>query len=129
MKERLFELLEKAQEEKPQLPYLSPYTEEVIADYLLANGVIVPPVTVGQTVWVYSQTAKNIYKNTVICIKVEGASRHKNKISVKYTNQWGETSIRKFSWAQIGKQVFLTEQGAVDALAENMRKGATDERN
>lgn len=95
---------------------------EVIADNLLENGVIVPPVKAGQTVWVYNQTNNNIYKNTVICIKVEGTSRYKNKISVKYTNQRGEISIRKFAWSQIGKQVFLTEQEAVEALAERSGK-------
>lgn len=90
----------------------------IIAEELLCAGVIVPPVVVGQTVWVYNQTAKNIYRNTVICIKIAGTSKYANKISVKYINQRGETSIRKFAWSQIGKQVFLTEQEAVEALAE-----------
>lgn len=89
-----------------------------IADHLLTNGVVLPPVSVGQTVWVYNQTANNIYRNTVICIKIAGTSKYANKISVKYINQRGETSIRKFAWSQIGKQVFLSEEEAVQALVE-----------
>ena len=91
---------------------------ERIADHLLANGVIVPPVSVGQTVWVYNQTTNNIYRNTVIGIKIFGTGKNANKIIVKYVNQRGETSDRKFAWSQIGKQVFLSEEDAVQALAE-----------
>lgn len=91
---------------------------EIIAEELLREGVVLPPVNVGQTVWVYNQTANNIYRNTVICIKIAGTSKYANKISVKYINQRGETSIRKFAWSQIGKRVFLSEEEAVQALVE-----------
>lgn len=91
---------------------------ENITDDLLANGVIVPPVKIGQTVWVYNKSANNIYKNRVVCIKINGKGKCSNTIVVEYRNQYGESSCRKFTWAQIGKQVFLTEQEAVEALAE-----------
>lgn len=100
-----------------------PYAE-VYADFLLANGVIVPPVNIGQPVWVYNATTNNIYENKVVCIKIMGASKYKNRIVVEYHNQYGESSCRKFTWAQIGKQVFLTEEEAVNALV----KGAQNER-
>lgn len=117
MRDRLKELIK----DSTHYGYDDEFLLDRVTDYLLENGVIVPPVKAGQTVWVYNQTNNNIYKNTVICIKVEGTSRYKNKISVKYTNQRGEISIRKFAWSQIGKQVFLTEQEAVEALAERNR--------
>lgn len=95
--------------------------DEDIADHLLANGVIVPPVKVGDTVWVYNQSSNNVYENKVVCIKIFGTSKYKNSIVLEYRNQYSETSRRKFTWAQIGKQVFLTEQEAVDALVERSK--------
>ena len=89
-----------------------------IVDHLLANGAFLPPVKVRQTVWIYNQTAGKIYQNTVIGIYVVGTSRNKNAIKVEYVNKFGESSCRKFTWAQIGKQVFLTEEEAKKALAE-----------
>lgn len=91
---------------------------EIIAQELLCEGVVLPPVSIGQTVWVYNQTTNNIYRNTVIGIQIFGTGKHANKIIVKYVNQRGETSDRKFAWAQIGKQVFLSEEEAVQALVE-----------
>lgn len=44
-RERLIELMEPFAEEFPW------YQTAEVADYLLANGVIVPPVKVGDTVW------------------------------------------------------------------------------
>ncbi len=88
------------------------------AAYLIANGVIVPPVKVKQTVWVYNQTTCKIYQNTVIGIYVNGASPNRNAIKVEYINKYGESSCRKFTWAQIGKQVFLSREEAEKALAE-----------
>lgn len=100
---------------------------EAIADYLLDNGIIVPPVKVGQTVWVCNPSKNNIYKNKVVCVKIVGTSEHKNHITVEHHNQCGESSCRKYHWSQIGKQVFLTEPEAIEALAECLRKGATDD--
>ena len=91
---------------------------ENIASDLIAGGVIVPPVEVKQTVWVYNQTTGKIYPNTVIGIYVQGSSRYRNAIKVEYINKYGESSCRKFTWAQIGKQVFLSEEEAKKALAE-----------
>lgn len=91
---------------------------ESIADHLLANGVIVPPVQLKQTVWVYNQMTGKIYPNTVVGINIKGTSPYKKAIKLEYINKFGEMSCRKFTWAQIGKQVFLTEKEAEAALAE-----------
>lgn len=112
-KERLVEILHKYGTETTEgLPF------EELADYLLANGVIVPPCKVGDVVWVYNQHANQIFKNTVVCIKMRGEGKCKNTISLEYRNVHGETSCRKFTWSQIGKQVFLTREEAEAKLKE-----------
>ena len=122
MRDRLIELLKSGVKQLEHQAGARTFGD--LADHLLANGVIVPPVSVGQTVWVYNATTNNIYENKVVCIKIMGASKYKNRIVVEYHNQYGEFSCRKFTWAQIGKQVFLTEEEAVNALV----KGAQNER-
>lgn len=107
MRDRLIELIK---------DIVHPYFAETIADHLLANGVIVPPCKVGDTVWVHNQTAGKIFKNTVVGIFVSGASPHRNGIKCEYRNICGETSNRKFTFAQIGKTVFLTREEAEQAL-------------
>lgn len=128
MRDRLIELLKtphKAEKLRDHGMAISRYEsdtpEAMIADFLLANGVMLPPVSIGQTVWVYNQTTNNIYRNTVIGIQIFGTGKNANKIIVKYVNQRGETSDRKFTWAQIGKQVFLTEEEATNALVERTK--------
>ena len=110
MRDKLVELIEDVQ-------YMGGL-EEKLADHLLDNGIVVPPVNVGQTVWVYNKSTQNIYKNTVVGLKIMGKSKYKNLIVVEYRNPYGESSSRKFTWAQIGKQVFLTEEAAVDAMTK-----------
>lgn len=117
MRDRLKELIK----DSTHYGYDDEFLLDRVTDYLLANGVIVPPVNIGQTVWVFNATTNNIYENKVVCINIMGASKYKNRIVVEYRNQYGESSCRKFTWAQIGKQVFLTEQEAVEALAERNR--------
>ena len=122
MKDRLIGLLTKTFDEQYQKRML--ITPQHTADHLIDNGVIVPPVNAGQTVWVYNQSTNNVYENKVICIKIASTNKYKNSITVEYRNKCGETSRRKFTWAQIGRQLFLTEEDAVDALV----KGVTNER-
>lgn len=109
MRERLIELIESTR-------YWGSGTSEEIADYLLANGVIVPPCKVGDTVWVYNSITGKIYENTVVCIKMRSKGACRNTMSLEYTNAHKETSCRKFKWAQVGKQVFLTKEEAETAL-------------
>jgi hypothetical protein len=92
------------------------------ARYLLANGVIVPPVKVGQTVWVCNHHTGNVYENRVDGIYITGASGWKNTVRLEYKNRLGEVQYRKFVWKQIGKSVFLTREEAEQAL-----KGGAEE--
>lgn len=126
MRDRLIELLKETFEYTKGTCIDFDEAAEINADHLIANGIVAPPVKVGQTVWVYNQSRNNVYKNTVVSVKIGGESLYKNKITVEYRNACGESSYRKYTWAQIGKQVFFTEREAVEALAEHLRKGATD---
>ena len=87
-----------------------------LADYLLANGVIVPPCKVGQTVYEIQPTRKRTQEYEVTTVKYNG-------------NYWWFTWILKdregiygnvegFSSHQIGKTVFLTKDEAEEKLKE-----------
>jgi hypothetical protein len=74
---------------------------EWLADYLLANGVIVPPCKVGDTV--YQIDGVRVYESTI-----------KNVIY--------DTNGVAFDEDAIGKTVFLTREEAEKALAETTDK-------
>ena len=66
MRDRLIELIEHTR-------YWGSGTSAEIADYLLANGVIVPPVKVGDKVYIVAELSKRIVECTVIgCWMCEG---------------------------------------------------------
>ena len=80
---------------------------ERIADYLLANGVIVPPCKVGDIVYLFYPVRKGIYEAVVdeICL-----TEKSNFIVTRdlYFNRRQSIFIE-----QIGKTVFLTKEEAV----------------
>lgn len=86
---------------------------ESIADYLLANGVIVPPCKVGDTVYIISDYTNEILDRLIIGIIIK-----KDGYDFIFDTQssWSDTDI--------GKTVFLTHEEAEKAL----REGATDEK-
>lgn len=100
MREKLIELL---QEE-----FYDEYDFAAIADHLIENGVIVPPVKVGQTVWY--QWEALLDNGTVFAIGIDG--RNKMWISVRYIS--GLTYYHTSD--DIGKTVFLTKEAAEAAL-------------
>lgn len=87
-----------------------------IADYMISHGVIFPPCKVGDTVWVLNQTRGCIYENKVTGIYITGTADYRNSIRLEYTNQHGEKSFRKFTFRQIGKNIFYTREEAETAL-------------
>ncbi len=102
MREQLMQLLN---------PYLDgAVPDEVIrdiADHLLDNGVIVPPVKVGQTVWYIDRYTGNMETDTASYLTVTKSGVH---VQLVYHN-------RKF-WDiyRQGKDVFLTREAAEAAL-------------
>lgn len=113
MRDRLIELCREAQakylEEEPPVGDFGAY----LADHLLANGVIVPPVRIGQRVWYI----KGGYYNS--------AKKHPCEIEVTEINQkfcgkvlsWGFIANgTRYRFSSIGKTVFLTREEAEQAL-------------
>ena len=104
---------------------------EVYADYLLANGVIVPPVKVGGMVYVNPYTwgylsfsdyehcfihSKHfVIAEVVSIIKTRKQNLIKLKIYNKTTNT---TKYHRYPISSIGKTVFLTKEEAEQALKE-----------
>lgn len=112
MRDRLIEILS-----KPIYPKVGVDPAEVVADYLLDNGVIVPPVRVGQKVYRVNYYLGNYCEFTVRAIYFTEDKKYypKPHIIVQHELSQGRTRI---NFADIGKTVFLTREEAEKALAE-----------
>ena len=90
---------------------------EFIADYLLSNGVIVPPVKIGQTVYIIPKYNGNPYcvvkQDKVQMIGITSRGIH---IKARNKSNFNKTYM-------LGKTVFLTKLEAEKAL-EDMKGGA-----
>ena len=123
MRDRLIEILNKtvAITNEDSADYL-----EWLADELLANGVIVPPCKVGDTLWIRWSLSqghkKDIYPVKVYALRFDTKKNNK-RICVEghfkitsyggsYTHYYNGT----FAWESIGKTVFLTKEEAEKAL-------------
>ena len=119
-RERLIELLK-----KPIYPKVGVDPAEVVADFLLDNGVIVLPCKVGDTLWVlWSLTKarkKEVYPVEVYALRYDDK---KNNMRVcvegcfKYHENYKHFYRGTFLWENVGKTVFLTLEEAEKALAE-----------
>ena len=91
---------------------------EAIADHLLANGVIVPPCKVGDTVWfeLYGQIESAVIYHCTYELQCKGCL-----LSGAYAKDTRGIELR-FNANSIGKGVFLTREEAEQAL-----KGAQHE--
>lgn len=108
MRDRLIELLNRKYDhfcDQCGVNKDSHYTEN-LADYLLANGVIVPPVKVGQSIYRISINGKEIYGDWRI-IEL-----------IVYEDEMGflDDSDNWIDFEDIGKTVFLTKEEAEAAL-------------
>ena len=101
MRDRLIKLLEACSG-------LSNYTK---ADYLLANGVIVPPCMVGDMVYVLITSQNYIDESTVIGIIIG-----KNNDTLQFKDGSIYTIWDKAYDEHFGKTVFLTREEAEAAL-------------
>jgi hypothetical protein len=105
MRDRLIELIQDS------VGGCARHWAEIIADHLLAEGVIVPPCKVGQTVYVLGQTGHTptVLKGTVDQLVFNKNNPH---IDVGFENS--------FAWdyraEDFGKTVFLTREEAEQAL-------------
>lgn len=105
-RERLIEILS-----QPIFPKIGVDPAEVVADYLLNNGVIVPPVKIGQTVYSVEPCISQVFVGEVYEIF---QSRYG---TVCRSSRKGYYSLA-FPAESVGKTVFLTPEEAEKALAE-----------
>lgn len=81
---------------------------EIIADYLLSNGVIVPPCKVGDTAYLIGWFDATVKEEKILYLTYD--SRLNNLVF--------ETAMCLFDANQIGKFVFLNREAAEKALKE-----------
>ena len=91
-----------------------PQMDEVAA-FLLANGVIVPPCKVGDTVYYLPHTA--IFEATVISIEVNYYTNPQLWLTIEYC-LFSKHHYKTRIDLMLGKTVFLTKEEAEKALAE-----------
>lgn len=116
MRERLIELIRGARK-TTKGANCDLEREGLFADYLLANGVIVPPCKVGDTVYaIYLDypTEKRIYEAIVDEIYLS----QKPSLSAGYIviRDWRFNSRKALLFEHFGKTVFLTREEAEQAL-------------
>lgn len=108
-RERLIELLQSAQQENLNLLN---FEIDILADYLLANGVILPPCKVGQEVY-FIKNFFNFVKEP-IKEKVCGIKTYSDDMEFTFVTNMQ----RCFTENDIGKTVFLTKEEAEGKLKE-----------
>jgi hypothetical protein len=90
-----------------------------VADYLLANGVIVPPCKIGDMVYIIDEGDGECADDYVLGVKVLQFFINENGIALDLKLPLG---MRLNTWAVIGKNVFLTKEEAEKALAERSNR-------
>ena len=108
--------------------------EQMVADHLLANGVIVPPCKVGQTVYVIDDIVWHYeccdcehyhiggFGDPSECGRTIHGGKHPSCIKIK-EEVTTQHDIYYYLYAEkIGKTVFLTKEQAEKALAERSEK-------
>ena len=106
VRERLIDLMIEAKRTEPETGSFS----EHLADYLLANGVIVLPCKVGATVF---RILTNYYSRTK-CVKETEISR----IVIDNCRTWLFCQCSPTARSVLGKNVFLSREEAEKALKE-----------
>lgn len=119
-RDRLIELIEQAEGLKNND---FPSVEE-IADYLLANGVIVPPCKVGDVMYkvVNDKRVKRPYGCEVVGFWFSKDENCNNAHLVRYVNGVFDCSF-SVPLTDFGKTVFLTKEEAEQALKERVNNG------
>ena len=93
---------------------LTTYDITAIADYLLANGVIVPPYKVGQTVWYVCK-----HYNGSIEVMEGKISMLQQKADKSWKFRFSHnSSVWDFKTDEIGVKYFLTKEEAKEKLKE-----------
>ena len=96
------------------------HSAETIADYLLSEGVVVPPVKVGQTVYEIQPIRQRVQSYEITTLKWNGHYWWFTWIIKDHNGIYG--NVEGFSSRQIGKTVFLTREEAEKALKKGGAK-------
>ena len=115
MRERLIELLKKANYIVKRNGF--EFNANVMADYLLSEGVIVPPCKIGDVVYVTDIINGKICECEVISI-TGFAGEENTLIEYKTPKEVFDIFSYECPDTEIGKTVFLTKEEAEQALAE-----------
>ena len=115
-RERLIELQRKAFREWKNST-IDTFPLEFITDYLLANGVIVPPCKVGDTVYIIDSDEYGDYPY-VLDVKVSAVGREIGGIWATMDLPLGMKQSGYIGATDFGKTVFLTKEEAEQALKE-----------
>ena len=110
-RERLIDLMIEAKRTEPETGSFTDY----LADYLLANGIIVPPCHMGSVVYTKSGSKRIVEKIEVG--RVYNPERY-FYIFTAYSNKTLTKGYIRFFDYEIGKTVFLTREEAEKALKE-----------
>lgn len=109
MRERLIELISKVQ-------YMGGL-EEKLSDHLLANGVIVPPCKVGDTVYVVDGTTDRVVIGVITHLEYNIFTLPREWITVRAEYPFfGGLDFKNRIDLILGKTVFLTKEEAEQAL-------------
>ena len=128
-RERLIELIDtpnKASKIRHGNPIESERPSEILADYLLESGVIVPPCNVGDVVYADSRIIMNRESNGIIACSVISISKNRKhtlvKIAPVYSRRSGSRYNLRVPVSAFGKTVFLTQEEAEKALEEREKE-------
>lgn len=108
-RERLVELLDKLGEDKVTFPIES--FNSALADYLLANGGLFPPLKIGQEIWDIHYNKPRKWK--VVYLGYNGKEWHFNIHWWKDKHSFKTMSI---TYPFVGKMWYLTKEEAEKAL-------------
>ena len=130
-RERLIELLKKAPYGANAITLSDKHKDSIlgeIADYLLENGVIVPPVSLGDKIYeIISPKDREPYfiTATVCAVHIADGSRNscqRKRESYIVAECPGTKYVHKYPISKFGKTVFLTREEAEKALEESEKK-------
>ena len=129
-RKRLVELISECCAKNLNMVQLLEFEKLILADHLLDNGIVVPPVKVGQTVYVMNKTWRQAYlwvnyDNTFIktthyiVADVVAIIKTRKQTLVKlgtYNHATFTREYERYPISAIGKTVFTSREDAVKAL-------------
>ena len=97
-----------------------PFDESGCGDFKHRTNFPEIPCMVGTKVYIINRHLYRIFESVVIGVKVGYKTDLKNHIKTCYPNAIGGQSIRKYTFRQVGRYVFLTREEAEKALEEGV---------